>query len=113
MEHSQLTMENLPLKKTGSHLSSSHQLSGAQRTWKNIMCISPMHAKMSTGLILCRSCANNQGCCEFKSLIVLSCSEGIILSQSPLQSLALTTVLSPHFVVMSFMAAVAAGESIQ
>lgn len=74
------------------------------------MCISAIHARMLTGLILCRSYANNHGYCEFMNTITLLCSEDIILPQSPPQTLTLKIVLSPHYVVLSLMAVLLLGK---
>lgn len=43
-----------------------------------------LHARMSTGLIFCRTCAGSHGSCEFMSIMRLSCSEDVISYQPPL-----------------------------
>lgn len=43
-----------------------------------------VHARMSTGLIFCKTCTGSHGSCEFINIMRLSCSEGAISYQPPL-----------------------------
>lgn len=68
-------------KKHDPCCSSNHLLSRAPQLGVGLMSLSSLHAGKTTGLILCFSCADNHRCCQFLSVVVLSCLGTSIIAQ--------------------------------